>query len=68
MPFALGMVAGAGERGTLLEMLKASNDPEIREAIKQAIVSVLTRAAKRDEQAAWLLGEMKSAQHPRDHY
>ncbi len=63
---ALGMVAGAGERGTLLEMLKASDDPEIREAIEQAIVSVLTRAAKRDEQAAWLLGEMKSAQHPRD--
>jgi HEAT repeat protein len=63
---ALRIAAGAKERGVLLRWLKASDDPEIREAIEQAIGAGFSRAGQAEEQAAWLLGEMASAQRLQD--
>ncbi len=63
---ALRIAAGAGDRAALARLLEGTAQPEVHEAIEQAIGFVLGRCGRADEHAQWLRGELQSARRPRD--
>jgi HEAT repeat protein len=63
---ALGIAATADDCPALVQLLKASGEPELHEALEQAIGLVLSRAEPADPHAERLCGELQSTQRPQD--